>query len=271
MKQILLYTLFIYSVTISYAQSIDFGYTDTFWADYDIQNISNQKDSEKVLFKYIYGLSKMNNSSKTQQIHFFTQHPNQTEETLLFYLEIFDKTLFNPNSPFRNEGLYEIILKEFKNNPLINELYKERIKYQLNVIDKNRVGDLANNFNFEVDGKVKNLYSIVSPYTLLVFTNSECPSCIENYKEIDKSSVLREKIDMQKLKVLMIDNSGKPSFYKDDHWLWAKDIDNIVDEDKLYYTPALPSIYLLDKDKRVILKDCPLQSVSNYFNNIGYL
>ncbi|MBD0403940.1 DUF5106 domain-containing protein [Flammeovirga sp. EKP202] len=271
MKLLPLYLLLFCNVASLYSQSVDFGYTDFFWQNHNIQDLSNKKASEKILFKYIYGLSTMSNSSKSQEIHFFTNQTNQTDKTLLFYLEIFEKVLFDPNSPFRNEGLYELILEDYKRNSILSDLQKVRIKYHLTIIEKNKIGKLASDFNTKIDGNIKNLYSIQAPYILVVFTNSECPSCIENYKELGKNEVIRNTTDSGKLKVLMVDNSESPTLTKGDQWIWAKDIDDVIDSNEIYYTPALPSIYLMDKNKRVILKDVPLEAVTKYFLNQGAL
>ena len=39
-------------------------------------------------------------------------------------------------------------------------------------------------------------------------------------------------------------------------WIVARDATGVLRNDTIYDTKAIPTIYLLDKNKRVILKDC---------------
>ena len=44
-------------------------------------------------------------------------------------------------------------------------------------------------------------------------------------------------------------------------WLNGYDASHIIREDVLYCVRAIPSLYLLDSDKRILLKDPPLDRV----------
>jgi hypothetical protein len=51
-------------------------------------------------------------------------------------------------------------------------------------------------------------------------------------------------------------------------WYNGFDPDFIIRNDTLYNVRAIPSLYLLDKDKMVILKDAPEQRMFDVLNNI---
>lgn len=51
-------------------------------------------------------------------------------------------------------------------------------------------------------------------------------------------------------------------------WIYAHDPNQILNENELYGLRAIPSLYLLDKEKRVILKDAPVEIVIEYLNTI---
>ena len=51
-------------------------------------------------------------------------------------------------------------------------------------------------------------------------------------------------------------------------WIYAHDPNHILNENELYGLRAIPSLYLLDKEKRVILKDAPVEIVIKYLNTI---
>jgi hypothetical protein len=53
-----------------------------------------------------------------------------------------------------------------------------------------------------------------------------------------------------------------------EEWYNGFDPDLVIRTDNLYSVRAIPSLYLLDKDKRVIMKDAPENKLFNYLNNI---
>ena len=47
-------------------------------------------------------------------------------------------------------------------------------------------------------------------------------------------------------------------------WIYAYDHNMILRDNNIYGLRAIPSMYLLDKEKRVILKDAPVGKVISY-------
>ena len=52
------------------------------------------------------------------------------------------------------------------------------------------------------------------------------------------------------------------------NWLNGYDPSGIINEGELYYVRAIPSLYLLDSQKRVIMKDAPVERVLEFFDNM---
>ena len=57
------------------------------------------------------------------------------------------------------------------------------------------------------------------------------------------------------------ENSGK---YPNE-WIYAYDHNLVLRDNNIYGLRAIPSLYLLDKEKRVILKDAPVGDIISYF------
>ena len=53
-----------------------------------------------------------------------------------------------------------------------------------------------------------------------------------------------------------------------DEWYNGFDPDMVIRNDELYNVRAIPSLYLLDKDKRVILKDAPENKIFQYLMSV---
>ena len=165
--------------------------------------------------------------------------------------------LSDPNSPLRNEDCFIIFLECLLHHPQLTEAQTSRPTYQLEMAQKNRPGTIATNFTYRSrDGKPHTLHQLSSPLTLLVFYSPDCTHC----QQILNLVYASEWTHVPTLKVLAVYTEG-------DHALWQRTQDDMpadwivgIDEseivqNKLYDLPAMPVMYLLDADKRVILKD----------------
>ena len=52
------------------------------------------------------------------------------------------------------------------------------------------------------------------------------------------------------------------------HWINGYDPAGIIRGENLYFVRAIPSIYLLDAEKRILMKDAVPQSVAAYVENM---
>ena len=183
------------------------------------------------------------------------------------YFAFFDKvekTLGDHASPYRIERLYIKMLKDMLTLPKLPADRKRHCTYELSVIDKNHEGDLAPNFNIVTSkGEKMSLYDIQSEYLLLYLQHPTCPTCQRVRQMIADFPILNNAIASGKLKVLTV-------YFEDDQQIWNDYIvspeanpkymhgwnkDQSIEEKKLYDTRAIPYMFILDKDKRIIKKN----------------
>ncbi|MDE5976702.1 MAG: thioredoxin family protein [Muribaculaceae bacterium] len=144
----------------------------------------------------------------------------------------------------------------------VNEAEKLREEFRLQMEKKNRVGTKAADFKFETrEGEDTSLHAISSERDIiLIFYNPDCDNC---HAAIDSISALNKDGRFQ---VVAIDSeedrdewnqtaSGLP-----DGWTVGFATDPIQ-EDETYYIFNMPTIYLLDKDKTVLLKDTTVEKI----------
>ena len=191
---------------------------------------------------------------------------------------------YDPNSPVLDEEIYLCALDGILAAKSLSELDKLQYEYQHRICSLNRVGTPAADFTFrELNGRnasagaatfgryvEKSLYDIKAEYTLIFFNNPDCNACAEILDAI-KNSPLTGLVKRGELKVLAMyidedltawrNNSGK---YPDE-WIYAYDHNLILRDNNIYGLRAIPSLYLLDKEKRVILKDAPVGDIISYF------
>lgn len=175
------------------------------------------------------------------------------------------------NSPMFDEGLYILVMEEADKAGLLGEAEQIRLADRKKMCSKNKVGEPATNFTFVLpDGKSSSLYKMLKgEYTLLVFYSPDCHTCESVIAYMSQSQRLKSALD-KGLEVVYIYPFGDkeewrttlskmPSFGT----VGMDEAGTIVGE-SLYDLRATPSIYLLDKDGRVVLRDANIGLIEEY-------
>ncbi len=189
----------------------------------------------------------------------------------VYFAGLYEKYLYDANSPMRDESLYIYVLDAVLEAPVLDEVSKIRSAHLLELALKNREGDPAADFTYTLaDGKKGTLYHIKADYLLLFFYNPDCHACKEVTDQLAASPIVTEWIKDDKLKVLAVypdeDLEAWKSHisYMSASWINSYDSTVSLKNDEIYDLKAMPALYLLDKDKKVILKDVTFNQVENY-------
>jgi thioredoxin-related protein len=178
-------------------------------------------------------------------------------QTVSFLSEPFS----SPNSSYRNQQLYAKILVAKINSNWYNEDEKELAKGKLTLSKQNNIGSAANDFKYTTPaGEEKSMYEIKANFLLLYFNNPECEACKEMKEALSQSAIINQKLKTGELKVLSIyadaDKKNWRSHLGDYPKQWLQGItDGTLYKSKVYDLRAIPTMYLMDKDKKVLLKD----------------
>lgn len=181
---------------------------------------------------------------------------------LSYFYGMAEKVLDDPNSPFRSDELFIPVLERVVTSPNFDEYEKMAFSYRLQLARQNRIGQPANDFSCRLaSGASRTLYGVKADYTLLFLHNPGCPMCREIMKELTASPMLTEMIERGTLRVLALypdEDLGEWRKHFDEipaSWINAYDAGCTIEKGGLYSLRAIPSLYLLDADKRVLLKD----------------
>ena len=133
---------------------------------------------------------------------------------------------------------------------------------RLSLASQNRIGQPANDFRYTLaSGATGSLYGLRAEYVLLFINNPGCPMCREIREAISASPMLTELIEHGRLRVLALypdENLDEWRAYREQipaSWINAYDDGCVLREKGLYDLSAIPSLYLLDAQKRVLVKD----------------
>ncbi|SHF75084.1 Thioredoxin-like [Mariniphaga anaerophila] len=174
--------------------------------------------------------------------------------------EILEKYLFRPESPHRNDESYLFVLESVLKNEQISQWNKSRFVFQQQLLNKNRVGSKARNFDFITSkGESSELTDIESELIVLYFNNPECSRCLNTTSKLKNSVLLNQLTVFEKVTVLSVFPDSNESewrkSYCPENWIAAFNSSQSIVTNNLYDLRAIPCLYLLDKEKRVLVKD----------------
>ena len=181
-------------------------------------------------------------------------------------LALISRYFYDPNSPVRSEDLYLPFVSRLAASEFVPDEEKSQYAWEKQVCSLNRTGTPAADFRFvDTAGRTRTLYGIKAEWLLLIFGNPDCKACREIMEDMGASAAISNLINSGRLKVVDV-------YIDEDIDLWKERMDNYpsawingydptftIRTDRIYAVRAVPSLYLLDKDKTVVLKDAPAQ------------
>ena len=185
--------------------------------------------------------------------------------------ELVEKYLFDANSPYRNEDYYGIFAERLATYSGLSPEMKGKYARDARLCALNRIGTPATDFRFaDRRGKMHSLYGVKAPYTLLFFSNPGCDACMSIINVLKGEPRIAQMIASGQLAVLNIyideDLEAWRSYMPiyPDEWYNGFDPDFVIRNEELYNVRAIPSLYLLDANKTVLLKDAPENKLFDY-------
>ncbi len=199
---------------------------------------------------------------------------------MMALLNYSEKYFYDANSPVLNEEIYIPALEEIMSAKSISDIDKMQYEWQLKTCKVNRVGQEVGNFAFrELTSQNKyrnsNLHSIKADYTLIFFNNPDCPTCSLYKTHLKEHPLIQDMINSGKMKVLSMFTDEDVELWRSRRmdfptdWIYAYDPDFTIRENNFFAVRAVPSLYLLDKDKKTILKDADPNKLSAYLESLA--
>jgi len=199
----------------------------------------------------------------------------QVSQTMYnYFFRTAEHYLYDPNSQMRNDEFFMPFLEHVVNSPLLDETSKIRPAALLELVCKNRPGTPAMDFNYTTaSGASGSLYGIKAELLLLMFYNPGCSECKRTVEEFKNSPAVTAAVASGKLKLLLVYTDKDLELWKSHRkeipaqWINGYDKEQSVRNKQLYDLKAIPTLFLLDSEKRVILKDASSGAINNYLTN----
>ena len=175
---------------------------------------------------------------------------------------------YDPNSPVRNEDLYGEFVSRLGKSDLIDSGYRMGYEWDARMCRLNRVGTRAADFAFtDTRGWIRTLYSIKAEYTVLIFGNPGCTACQEIMEAMAATPEIAALIDAGRLQVVDVYIDREIDDWKahmaeyPKNWINGYDHNYTIRTDLIYNVRGIPSLYLLDAKKTVLMKDATPERV----------
>ncbi|MCI5706439.1 MAG: DUF5106 domain-containing protein [Odoribacter sp.] len=191
-------------------------------------------------------------------------------EMLDYFLTLYEKYLYDPNSPLRNSELYIPVLEYIQVSKALTSEEKERPAQLLRLARKNRPGRKAEDFVYTLaDGRNGRLSQVKAEFTILFFNAPDCDECRRVHDCLASVGQFYDWIAGGRLAILSVYPDADLVMWRaawhPKEWISGYDAGQVITKEEVYDLVASPTLYLLDKDKNVILKDATLEQILEYF------
>lgn len=243
-----------------------------YWDNFDFNDTSlihKPEISEQAFANFAYILNEVPQPLAMEGIQTVIRHAEKNWDMQHFIIDLFEKYLYDPNSPLRNEELYIPVLEYIEKSPTLKSEYKITAEYRLKNALKNRPGQQAADFSFaDHSGRLRKLSDINNEYILLFFNNPGCDACHQMIEQLKASPFsCHHKVTVLSIypdKDLEEWKKAENAFPTD--WVNGYSPGGFIIEQELYDLKAIPTLYLLSHDKIVLLKDASLEQIETYLN-----
>lgn len=257
---------------LSDQQSESEWYALHFWDKYDFGNPHKYTtdESRQGLLVFINALNKTSLEVATDAMVEMMRRATTSLDGYWCQLELAEEVLYDPSSPMCNDYLWEPVLRHAigPESPL-DEDSKIRYRSLLKIVSRNQLGAVATNFTYTLpSGKSAELHTLDAPYTLLFFYNPGCSECQHTKRLILASGELEALHRQGLLEVLALYPDGDVAAWRKglgenpSWWISAYDKGCVITSQELYDLKAIPTLYLLDGQKRVLMKDPSAESLN---------
>lgn len=192
-----------------------------------------------------------------------------------FFEKMVAKYLYDPNSPVRNEDLYLPYVSRLAVSPFVDPEMRPAYDHDAKMCSLNMIGSPAADFTFtDLSGRRHTLYGIKAETTLLFFTNPGCPACKEIIGSLTSNERIAALVSSGRLAVVNVyideelDKWREYASVYPRNWYNGYDQSYLIRSDITYNVRAIPSLYLLDSSKRVLMKDAPVETILPYLENL---
>jgi len=248
-----------------------------FWDKFDFRDTMYchaPEITEQAFSNFIWYFPKASYNGVTRAVKKLLDSAEVDEVMYNYFILKAEKYLYDPNSPTYNDEYYIPFLEHIVASENVRDESKVRPKFLLQIAYRNRPGAKAEDIVYTTaNGRTGRLYNISARYILLMFFNPDCTECKTTTNGLKSSPVISSAVASGKLKILAIYPDEQLEIWRShlneipSSWINGYDKDQVLRNNHTYDLKAIPTLYLLDENKHVILKDTTVGHIHDYLMN----
>jgi thiol-disulfide isomerase/thioredoxin len=252
-----------------------------YWDNFDFRDSSDperKKFISEAFADYLMILGEVEPMKAGVSVRSLMEKASDNKKLTIYYADRAEQFLYNPNSPIRNELLYEEFLKGVLACKSVEPGRKAHFQDQFDFAQKNKPGNKATDFEYTLkDGRRSSLYQTPGKLIMIYFHNPGCHECAATRDRIVNSQIIQELKTKGLLKILAVypdkdlDLWNKHNAELPGTWINGYDKETIIQDKQLYDLKAIPTIYLLDDGKTVLLRDPTFEQFEKYLSGYSTL
>ena len=237
---------------------------DHYWDKFDFADTlyTTKADTVEMMQAYATYISNFVGPLNQEPIRKLMQRASVSKKMFDYFVMLSEKILHDPNSPLRSDELYIAVLEAQLTSPHYDKYEKMAPEYDLRVVSQNRIGHKANDFDYtDRRGRTRSMYSLKNDFVIVYINNPGCAMCRDITEALKQSQIISDLQRKGVLKILAIypdENLDEWHKHLGDmpaEWINGYDRGCCIERENLYNVSAIPALYLLDKEKKVLVKD----------------
>lgn len=183
---------------------------------------------------------------------------------MIQFMKAAEECLYGPRADAWIDEIYVKFLKSFVKNKKIPDARKKRYEHQLATLEKSMLGATAPEFKFtDRNGKEATYFPMTTP-TMIIFGDPSLSDWRLSRLRLESNIALSQAVDKGQVNIMFIvpvktDNWKEETSDYSDKWTigYAPDLDDTFD------FRAMPSIYVIDSEGKIVMKNVTPESAVN--------
>jgi hypothetical protein len=171
----------------------------------------------------------------------------------------------------RNDEFFIPFLEHIVESSKVMDESKIRPRLLLELVYRNRIGAKAEDVVYTTaSGGSGRLHAISAKYVLLMFYNPDCKECKITTEELKRSPAVTSAVSSGRLKILAVYPDEDLDIWRShlnelpSSWINGYDKSLVIRTNQVYDLKAIPTLYLLDENKNVLLKDTSIGHLNDF-------
>lgn len=237
-----------------------------FWDRFDVSKPIQDETSFEIAFQDY--LNFFPHAHKTVVMNSIKELMNKAQSNKVNFMligRLAEKNLYSSQAVFASDEAYLPFVEAMLKSSVLKKKEKEYYKKQVNKINQNSIGAVCPELNVTgLDGEKHKLYDLLGDKTTLLFFNGgETSDCMMARLRLSTDVAMNSLISSGELKIVCVVPKKYSPELADNIKTWADNWTIVATEDvaEVFDLRISPSVFILNKEKKIEAKNVPVEAL----------